>query len=40
MHKIYIYKYTKNTIGRKTLENSRLDIEPHPLIDIGPIIYG
>jgi hypothetical protein len=40
MHKAYIHEYTKDTIGRKTLENNRLDIEPHLLIDIRPIIYS
>jgi hypothetical protein len=39
-HEAYMREYAKDAIGRGTLEDSRLNVEPHPLIDIGPVIYS
>jgi hypothetical protein len=39
-HKAYIYKYAKDTISRRALEDSRLDVEPYLLINVGPVIYS
>jgi hypothetical protein len=33
-------EHAKDAVGRRTLEDSRLDVEPHLLINIGPIIHG
>jgi hypothetical protein len=39
-HEAYMREYTKDAVGRGALEDNRLDVEPHPLIDIGPVIYS
>jgi hypothetical protein len=39
-HKAHMREHAKDAVGRRTLEDGRLDVEPHPLIDVGPIIHG
>jgi hypothetical protein len=39
-HKAHVGEHTKDAVCRGTLEDSRLHIKPHPLVDVGPIIHG
>jgi hypothetical protein len=33
-------EHTKDAVRRGALEDGRLHIKPHPLINVGPVIHG
>jgi hypothetical protein len=39
-HEAHMRQHAKDAVCRGTLEDSRLDVKPHPLIDVGPVVHG